>query len=82
MTTQNNSLVDVYLDEVWDYYPDEIENAFPFDIYPAWYVYVIDTFQRKRLLGLHQSCSTGRNPPARVKEKLGIKQRMVVFWSC
>lgn len=40
----NNSLVDVYLDEVWDYYPDEIENAFPFDIYPAWYVYVIDTF--------------------------------------
>lgn len=40
----DNSLVDVYLDRVWDYYPDEIENAFPFDIYPAWYVYVIDTF--------------------------------------
>ncbi|MCK9450541.1 MAG: hypothetical protein M0Q90_02530 [Bacteroidales bacterium] len=40
----DNSLVDVYLDNVWDYYPDQIESTFPFDIYPAWYVYVIDTF--------------------------------------
>jgi len=41
----DHSLVDVYLDEVWNYYPDEIEANFPFDIYPAWYVYVIDTIR-------------------------------------
>jgi len=40
-----HSLVDVYLDEVWDYYPEDIEQQFPFDIYPAWYVYVIDTIR-------------------------------------
>ena len=38
-----HSKVDVYLDELGNTDPAYIENDFPFDIYPAWYVYVIDT---------------------------------------
>jgi hypothetical protein len=41
----DHSLVDVYLDEVWNVNPQDIESNFPFDIYPAWYVYVLDTIR-------------------------------------
>lgn len=44
-----HSLVDVYLDKVWITYPadDEIYDKFPFDIFPAWSVYVIDTVRNE-----------------------------------
>ncbi|MDO8898812.1 MAG: hypothetical protein Q7V19_14275, partial [Bacteroidales bacterium] len=38
-----HSKIDVYLDRVWNVSPSNIENQFPFDLYPAWYVYLIDT---------------------------------------
>jgi hypothetical protein len=38
-----NSKVDVYLDQLGTTDPSFIENDFPFDLYPAWYVYVLDT---------------------------------------
>lgn len=38
-----HSKIDVYLDRVWNTNPANIENDFPYDIYPAWYVYLIDT---------------------------------------
>ena len=39
----DHSKVDVYLDRVWNTYPEDIESQFPYDLYPAWYVYVLDT---------------------------------------
>jgi hypothetical protein len=39
----DHSKIDVYLDRVWDVSPSNIENQFPFDLYPAWYVYLLDT---------------------------------------
>jgi len=38
-----HSKIDVYLDRVWNTYPEDIEDQFPYDLYPAWYVYLIDT---------------------------------------
>ncbi len=40
---QDHSKIDVYLDRVWDLNPSDIETAAPFDLYPAWYVYLLDT---------------------------------------
>lgn len=39
----NHSRVDVFLDKVSGTTPSQIERNFPYDIYPAWYVYLIDT---------------------------------------
>lgn len=45
-----HSKVDVYLDRVWDINPSDIENEAPFDLYPAWYVYLLDTITIDGLL--------------------------------
>ena len=39
----DHSRVDVYLDDLGTTNPADIESNFPFDLYPAWYVYVLDT---------------------------------------
>lgn len=39
----DHSKVDVYLDRVWNTDPSDIEDQFPYDLYPAWYVYLLDT---------------------------------------
>jgi hypothetical protein len=39
----DHSRVDVFLDKVNGTAPSQIERKFPYDIYPAWYVYLIDT---------------------------------------
>jgi len=39
----SNSKVDTYLDKLGNTNPANIENDFQFDLYPAWYVYVLDT---------------------------------------
>ncbi len=39
----DHSRVDLYLDKLGTTNPAEIETNFPFDLYPAWYVYVLDT---------------------------------------
>lgn len=41
----DHSKVDVYLDKVWNSDPADIEYDFPYDLYPAWYVYLIDTLR-------------------------------------
>lgn len=41
----DHSRVDVYLDEVWNVNPQDIESQYPFDLYPAWYVYLLDTIR-------------------------------------
>lgn len=38
-----HSKVDVYLDELDGINPANIETLYPYDIYPAWYTYIIDT---------------------------------------
>lgn len=40
---QDNSKVDIYLDQIGNTSPENIESEFPFDLYPAWYVYILDT---------------------------------------
>ncbi|NOU48862.1 MAG: hypothetical protein HOO86_17630 [Bacteroidales bacterium] len=40
-----NSKVDTYFDKLGNTSPENIENDFPFDLYPAWYVYVLDTLR-------------------------------------
>ncbi|PKP52588.1 MAG: hypothetical protein CVT92_08110 [Bacteroidetes bacterium HGW-Bacteroidetes-1] len=39
----DHSRIDVFLDKVWNVSPSNIEDQFPFDLYPAWYVYLLDT---------------------------------------
>ena len=39
----DHSKIDIYLDKVWNVNPANIEDQFPFDLYPAWYVYLLDT---------------------------------------
>ncbi|MCK9292023.1 MAG: hypothetical protein WCR58_05685 [Bacteroidales bacterium] len=42
----DHSMIDVYLDRLWDVYPEDInEDNYPFDLYPAWYVYLLDTIR-------------------------------------
>lgn len=40
---QQHSRIDVWLDDVWNIDPADIESVAPFDLYPAWYVYLLDT---------------------------------------
>lgn len=47
---KDHSRIDVYLDEVWNIDPADIENEGPFDLYPAWYVYLLDTITIDGLL--------------------------------
>lgn len=44
----NHSRVDVFLDKVAGTSPSQIERNFPYDIYPAWYVYLIDTVRNNQ----------------------------------
>lgn len=41
----SHSRVDIFLDRVWNVNPSNIENQFPYDLYPAWYVYLLDTIR-------------------------------------
>jgi hypothetical protein len=38
-----NSKVNTYFDKLGNTPPENIENDFAFDLYPAWYVYILDT---------------------------------------
>ncbi|MBK9290947.1 MAG: hypothetical protein IPM52_04910 [Bacteroidetes bacterium] len=44
----DHSRVDVFLDKVAGTSPSQIERNFPYDIYPAWYVYLIDTVRNSQ----------------------------------
>jgi hypothetical protein len=46
----DHSRVDVWLDDVWTMNPEDIESQGPFDLYPAWYVYLLDTVSIDGLL--------------------------------
>lgn len=39
----NSSMIDDYLGQIDGYSPSDIENDYPFSIYPAWQTYLIDT---------------------------------------
>lgn len=39
----DHSKIDVYLDRLGNTNPGDIEFDFPYDLYPAWYVYLLDT---------------------------------------
>lgn len=41
----SNSRIDIFLDKVWNEKPSDLEKKFPFDLYPAWYVYLLDTIR-------------------------------------
>ena len=40
-----SSRIDSYLTRMDGYSPNELQNAFPYDIYPAWSTYLIDLYQ-------------------------------------
>lgn len=41
----NSSLIDSYLGKIDGYSENDIQDAFPYDIYPAWSTYLIDIYQ-------------------------------------
>lgn len=41
----SSSMVDNYLARMYDYSVDDLKDAFPYDIYPAWNTYLIDLYE-------------------------------------